>query len=52
MIEVAAVLSIVARHWADFVIILIMLILNAVVGFWQEFKANNAIATLKQSLAL
>jgi H+-transporting ATPase len=52
MIEVAAILSIVAQHWADFAIILVMLLLNAAVGFWQEFKADNAIATLKQSLAL
>ncbi len=47
MIEVAAVLSIVGQHWADFAIILIMLVLNAAVGFWQEFKADNAIALLK-----
>jgi H+-transporting ATPase len=52
MIEVAAVLSIAGRHWADFAIILIMLVLNAAVGFWQEFKADNAIALLKQRLAL
>ncbi|WP_454754585.1 plasma-membrane proton-efflux P-type ATPase [Cupriavidus necator] len=52
MIEIAAVLSAVLQHWADFVIILTMLFINAGVGFWQEFKADNAIALLKQRLAL
>ena len=52
MIEVAAVLSLLVRHWADFAIILTMLLINAGVGFWQEWKADNAIALLKQRLAL
>jgi len=52
MIEVAAVLSAAVRQWADFSIILTMLIVNAAVGFWQEFKADTAIALLKQKLAL
>ena len=52
MIEVAALLSAVVRHWDDLAIILAMLIINAAVGFWQEFKADNAIQLLKQRLAL
>ena len=52
MIEAAAVLSAVLGHWADLGIILAMLFINAGVGFWQEFKADNAIALLKQRLAL
>ena len=52
MIEVAAALSAALQHWADLVIILAMLLINAGVGFWQEFKADNAIALLKQRLAL
>jgi H+-transporting ATPase len=52
MIEIAAVLSGVLRHWDDFVIILVMLFINAGVSFWQEFKADNAITLLKQRLAL
>ena len=52
MIEVAAVLSAVLKHWGDLFIILLMLFINAGVGFWQEFKADNAIALLKQRLAL
>jgi H+-transporting ATPase len=52
MIEIAAVLSAAVRHWADFAIIFAMLVLNAGVGFWQEFKADTAIAALKERLAL
>lgn len=52
MIEIAAVLSGLVQHWADFSIILSLLVLNAAVGFWQEFKADSAIAALKQRLAL
>jgi H+-transporting ATPase len=52
MIEVAAVLSAAVRRWDDFVIILALLVFNAVVGFWQEFKAANALEMLKSQLAL
>jgi H+-transporting ATPase len=52
MIEIAAILSAAVRHWEDFVIISLMLLINAGVGFWEEFKADNAIEALKQNLAL
>lgn len=52
LIEVAVVLSAIIQHWADFGIILALLFLNAVVGFWQEHKASNAIELLKEKLAL
>jgi H+-transporting ATPase len=51
MIEVAAILSALVRHWADFAIILALLLLNAVVGFWEEYQAGNTIAALKARLA-
>jgi H+-transporting ATPase len=52
MIEAAIVLSAIIRHWEDVGIIGALLALNAVVGFWQENKADNAIELLKQKLAL
>ena len=51
MIEVAVVLSGVVKHWPDFFIILVLLCTNAVVGFWEERAAGNAIAALKAKLA-
>jgi H+-transporting ATPase len=51
MIETAAIMSILIRHVEDFWVIFALLMLNAVVGFWQEHKADNAIELLKQKLA-
>ena len=52
MIEAAVILSAVARHWPDFGIILLLFLANAVVGFWEEHQAGNAIAALKAKLAI
>ena len=52
MIEVAVILSGVVRHWPDFFIILLLLVANAVVGFWEEHQAGNAIEALKAKLAI
>ncbi len=52
MIEVAAILSAIIRHWADFWIIMTLLALNGIVGFWEEHKAENVIEYLKQKMAL
>jgi H+-transporting ATPase len=52
MIEAAVILSAVARHWPDFGIILLLLLANAVVGFWEEHQAGNAIEALKAKLAI
>ncbi len=52
MIEAAAILSASLGNWGDFSIIMVMLLVNAGVDFWQENKAGNAIEALKQRLAL
>lgn len=51
MIEVAAVLSAIIRHFADLAIILVLLLINAGVGFWEEHQADNAVDTLRKTLA-
>jgi H+-transporting ATPase len=52
MIEAAVILSAVAGHWPDFGIILVLLLANAFVGFWEEYEAGNAIDALKAKLAV
>ncbi len=51
MIETAAVLSAIVKHWEDFVIITVLLFVNAGVDFWQEHKALSALKVLKEKLA-
>ena len=51
MIEVALILSILVRHWADAAIIGVLLVMNGVVAFWEEHQAASAIAALKAELA-
>lgn len=50
MIEIAALLSFIAHKHEDFIIILILLFVNAFVDFYQESQALNAIAVLKKKL--
>ncbi|HZD60227.1 MAG TPA: plasma-membrane proton-efflux P-type ATPase [Anaerolineae bacterium] len=52
MIEAAAALSLTIRRFEDFAIIFALLLLNAVVGFWQGYQASNAIELLKERLAI
>ena len=52
MIEIAVILSGIVRHWPDFFIILLLLCSNAVIGFWEERQAGNAIEALKARLAI
>ncbi|WP_250401635.1 plasma-membrane proton-efflux P-type ATPase [Streptomyces cellostaticus] len=51
MIEAALALTAATGRWADFAIILALLLLNGLVGFWEEHQAQNAIAALKERLA-
>lgn len=52
MIELAALISLARADWLDFSVIMALLLYNAGVGFWQDNKAANALAALKQGLAL
>lgn len=51
MIEAAAIMSILVSDWIDFAIILVLLLFNAVLGFWHEQQAANALDALKGALA-
>ncbi|MCB2185219.1 MAG: plasma-membrane proton-efflux P-type ATPase [Deltaproteobacteria bacterium] len=52
MIEAAAILSALVHHWDDLTVILVLLVFNGLVGFWQEHKAASALAALQNQLAL
>jgi H+-transporting ATPase len=45
------ILSAVVSERTDFAIIFVLLVVNSTIGYWQEHKADNAIALLKQKLA-
>ncbi len=51
MIEVAMLLSALAGKWEDFSIILVMLLVNAGLDFFQEHRALNALKALKARMA-
>ena len=51
MIEAAAVLSLLAGHYPDFVAIVILLFINTAVGFGEEKQATDAVESLKKQLA-
>ncbi|WP_321325301.1 plasma-membrane proton-efflux P-type ATPase [Thiomicrorhabdus sp.] len=50
MIETAALLSAFLQKWEDFVVIVIMLLINVLLDFFQEHRALNALKVLKQQI--
>ena len=51
MIEAALILSAIIKNWDDFYVILALLLINALVRFLQESRADNAVEMLKKKLA-
>ncbi|KAF7724963.1 hypothetical protein EC973_000544 [Apophysomyces ossiformis] len=52
LIEISCIIAAVVGDWIDFGIILGLLIVNAVIGYIEEAKAESALDALRQTLAL
>ena len=52
VMEAAAILAAGLQFWIDFGVICAMLILNACVGFLQEYQAGSIVSELKECMAL
>ena len=52
MIEIALILSGVLGHWEDFGVIFALLMINGIVRFTEEHRADNAIEMLKKGWQL
>lgn len=50
MLIVAAALSAITEDWADFAVIALMLVVNAFIGFHEEFKARQSLDALKAQM--
>ncbi len=51
LLWIVILLSYIMHHMADFFIILILLIFNAFVSFFEEYRADNTLADLRKRLA-
>jgi H+-transporting ATPase len=45
-------MALIVGDWGDLTIITSLLLFNALLGFWEEYEASNALDALKNSLAL
>ncbi|KAL6720233.1 plasma membrane H+-ATPase [Lecanora helva] len=51
-LQAACILAAFLKDWVDFGVIIGLLLLNAIVGFAQDFKAGNVVQELQKGLAL
>jgi len=45
---VAAALTAILREWTDTTVILMVVLLNSAIGFWQEFRSSNILEKLQK----
>lgn len=44
----ASILTLVMGEWTDFIVIVFIVIVNSLIGFWQELKAETSLRALKK----
>eukprot|EP00121_Abeoforma_whisleri_P008759 Awhi_evm2s8044 len=49
--EIAAILAIILLDYVDFILIIVLLLLNACIGYYEESSADDAIAALSASMS-
>ena len=52
LIEAAVIISAVVSDWKDMIFLFILLLVNGLLAFYEEFKARNAIDALKNQLSV
>ena len=52
LLEIACIICIITKDWIDLGILLFVLIANAIIGYSEEAKAEDALDALKSSLAI
>ena len=52
LLELAVIVTGILHDWIDFGILIFVLVVNAIIGYHEEAKAENALDALKNTLAL
>lgn len=51
MIEIAVIVEIIEKDWVDFGVLFALLLMNGLIGWYEDLKAGNAVEDLKKSIA-
>jgi Ca2+-transporting ATPase len=49
---VAAIITALLKEWTDTTVIMVVVILNSIIGFWQEFRSSNILEKLQRLITV